>query len=135
MKKGDFAPELIAPCGMNCWICKRYLTYSKGVLMEKGKVIHCSSCLPRNRNCFIKRGCVRLENEINFCLEFKNMPCENLDRFDRRHRKRYNTNIVANQKELRERSQRISKKSKNMFLLNAVKLFLFTMKNNASVGP
>jgi len=104
MQKGKFTPELIAPCGMNCGICKWYLAYSRGVPEKKGKVIHCPSCLPRNKNCFIKRGCKKLRrNEIKFCFECEDMPCENLDRLDRRYRKRYSMSMVENLKELKEK--------------------------------
>ncbi len=32
-----FTAELIAPCGMNCGICKAYLAYSRGVPTRKAK--------------------------------------------------------------------------------------------------
>jgi len=104
MEKAKFTPELIAPCGMNCGICKAYLVYSRGIPKKKGKVIHCPGCLPRRKNCFIKRGCKMLKkNEIEFCFECKDMPCENLDRLDRRYRKRYDMSMVENLKEIRDK--------------------------------
>jgi len=104
MQKEKFTPELIAPCGMNCGICKWYLAYSRGIPKERGKVTHCLGCLPRNKNCFIKRGCKKLaKNEIIFCFECEDMPCENLDRLDRRYRKRYDMSMVENLKELKEK--------------------------------
>ena len=94
--------NLIAPCGMNCGICKWYLSYSRGIPKKKGRVTHCSGCLPRNKNCFLKRGCGKMrKNEIKFCFECGDMPCENLDRLDRRYRTRYNMSMVANLKELK----------------------------------
>jgi len=107
MQKEKFTPELIAPCGMNCGICKGYLAYSRGIPRERGKVSHCSGCLPRNKNCFIKRGCKKLaKNEIKFCFECEDMPCENLDRVDRRYRKRYDMSMVENLKELKEKGMK-----------------------------
>jgi len=104
MQEGKFKPKLIAPCGMNCGICKGYLAYSRGIPKERGKVIHCLGCLPRNKNCFIKRGCKKLaKNEIKFCFECVDMPCENLDRLDRRYRKRYGMSMVENLIELKEK--------------------------------
>jgi hypothetical protein len=103
MEKAKFTPELVAPCGMNCGICKAYLAYSRGISKKKGKVIHCPGCLPRQKNCVIKRGCKMLKkNEIEFCFECKDMPCENLDRLDRRYRKRYDMSMVENLKEIRD---------------------------------
>jgi len=107
MQQRKFTPELIAHCGMNCGICKAYLAYSRGIPKEKGKVIHCPGCLPRNKNCFIKRGCKKLsKNEIKFCFECEDMPCENLDRLDRRYRKRYGMSMVENLQELKEKGMK-----------------------------
>jgi hypothetical protein len=104
MQKGKFSPELIAPCGMNCGICKNYLAYSRGIPEKKGKVSHCPGCLPRNKNCYVKRGCRKLRrNEIKFCYECDDMPCENLDRLDRRYRSRYGMSMVENLREIREK--------------------------------
>ena len=107
MQKGKITTELITPCGMNCGICKRYLAYSRGIPEEKGKVIHCLGCLPQNRNCFIKRGCKKLrQDDIKYCYECEDMPCENLDRIDRRYRKRYNMSMVENLRELKEKGMK-----------------------------
>jgi hypothetical protein len=104
MHRGEFAPELIAPCGMNCGICKWFLAYSSGIPKERGKISHCSGCLPRNKNCFIKRGCRKLrKKEINSCYECDKMPCENLGRLDRRYRQRYDMSMVENLRELKEK--------------------------------
>ena len=104
MHQGNFTPELITPCGMNCGICKSYLAYSRGIPKKRGKVSHCPGCLPRNKNCFIKRDCSKLrENEIEFCFECEEMPCESLDRLDRRYKKRYNMSMVENLKALKEK--------------------------------
>ncbi|MBM4400734.1 MAG: DUF3795 domain-containing protein, partial [Crenarchaeota archaeon] len=90
MHHGEFTSILITPCGMNCGICKAYLAYSRGVPEQRGKVTHCAGCRPRNKSCFIKRGCKKLvKNEVKFCFECESMPCENLDRLDRRYRKHY----------------------------------------------
>ncbi len=43
------------------------------------------------------------KNEIEFCFECKDMPCENLDRLDRRYRKRYDMSMVENLKEIRDK--------------------------------
>jgi hypothetical protein len=103
MQNSKFRPELVAPCGMNCGVCKAYLAYSRGVLRKRGSVTHCSGCLPRNKNCFIKRGCTKLsKNKVRFCFECENMPCSNLDRLDRRYRERYGMSMVGNLRELEE---------------------------------
>jgi hypothetical protein len=104
MQQPKFAPELIAPCGMNCGVCKAYLAYSRGVPKKRGSITHCSGCLPRNKNCFIKRGCKKLtKNTVRFCFECENMPCSNLDRVDRRYRTRYSASLVGNLREIEEK--------------------------------
>ena len=107
MQPAKFTPDLIAPCGMNCGICNAYLAYSRGIPAKRGKVTHCSGCLPRNKNCFIKRGCQKLaKNKVKFCFECNDMPCANLDRLDRRYRTRYNKSMVENLKELKEKGMK-----------------------------
>jgi len=104
MNRKEFTSVLIAPCGMNCGICKAYLAYSRGVPKQRGKVTHCAGCLPRNKNCFVKRGCRKLrKKEVNSCYECNDMPCQNLDRLDRRYRQRYNMSMIENLKEIKEK--------------------------------
>ena len=104
MEPAKFTPELIAPCGMNCGVCKSYLAYSRGVLKEKGKVSHCNSCRPRAKNCYIKRGCKKLRtNHVQSCYECTDMPCKNLEHLETRYQERYATSLVGNLMELKEK--------------------------------
>ena len=104
MERGHFKAELIAPCGMNCGVCKRYLAFSHGVPAERGKVIHCIGCRPRGKSCFIKSGCSKLrKKQVEFCYECADMPCKNLDRLERRYRERYATSLVGNLGELKKK--------------------------------
>jgi len=108
MSKGRSAVDFIAPCGMNCGICKSYLAFSRGIPAERGKVTHCSGCLPRNRNCYIKRGCKKLlKNEIKFCFECETIPCKNLDWLDQRYRERHSMSMIENLQELKERHEKV----------------------------
>lgn len=98
-----FTPDLIAPCGMNCGICKAYLAYSRGVPYEKGKVIHCSGCRVRNKNCaFVKKRCEKYQKkQVQSCIECDIMPCERLAHLDEKYRERYGMSMVANLKEIK----------------------------------
>jgi hypothetical protein len=97
-----FTPELIAPCGMNCGICRAYNAYTHGVPTKRGKVSHCKGCLPRGKNCYIKRGCKKLsKHELQSCSECAAMPCEKLAHLDQRYRLRYGMSMVENLKELK----------------------------------
>lgn len=100
-----FTPVLVAPCGMNCGICKAYLAYSRGVPKKKGQVTHCSGCRVRDKNCaFIKRACPhKVGKQLKFCYECPDMPCEHLRRLDERYRVRYGMSMIENQKMIRDK--------------------------------
>ncbi|MCW4028780.1 MAG: DUF3795 domain-containing protein [Candidatus Bathyarchaeota archaeon] len=100
-----FSPELIAPCGMNCGVCKAYLAYSRGVPTQKGKVSHCSGCRVRDKNCaFIKRDFPKkVGKQLNSCLECSEMPCQRLSHLDQHYQARYGMSMVSNLKEIKEK--------------------------------
>ncbi|MCW4023597.1 MAG: DUF3795 domain-containing protein [Candidatus Bathyarchaeota archaeon] len=99
-----FTADLIAPCGMNCGICKAYLAYSRGVPRKKGQVTHCTGCIARDKNCaFIKRDCEKIrKKQIRFCHECPDMPCMRLAKIDELYRTRYGMSMVENQKFIKE---------------------------------
>ncbi len=104
MSQTQFLPNLIAPCGMNCGICKAYLAYTHGVPRQRGKVTYCAGCRPRQKNCYIKRNCKTKKlthHEIQFCYECNVMPCEKLLHLDNRYRQRYGMSMVENLKMLK----------------------------------
>lgn len=101
MREGEFLPELIAPCGMNCGICVAFFGYTlKG---EKRKH-HCSGCRSRNSNslsrarcAFIKEQCDKLAAEqIEYCFECADFPCANLKTLDTRYRNKYGMSMIEN---------------------------------------
>jgi hypothetical protein len=98
-------PELIAPCGMNCGICKAYLAFSRGVPYKKGEVSHCPSCLIRNKNCaFIRKHCEKLrKKQIRSCHECADMPCKELAKLDEYYRARYSFSMIENLKNIRKK--------------------------------
>jgi hypothetical protein len=98
-------PELIAPCGMDCGICKAHLAYSRGVPYKKGEVSHCTGCLVRNKNCaFIKRDCKKVrKKQIRFCYQCQDMPCKELIKLDALYRARYGMSMVENQNMIKEK--------------------------------
>jgi len=96
--------DLVAPCGMNCAICKAYIALTHDVPRARGKVTYCAGCKPRAKNCYIKRNCKKLtHNEIQFCFECNDMPCKNLSHLDKRYRERYAMSMVENQKTLKNK--------------------------------
>ncbi len=96
-------PELVAPCGMDCNVCKWYLAYSRNVPKKKGVVSHCSGCRPRQKNCFVKRGCSLLrKGEVRFCYECTDLPCTSIARLEARYTARYATSLVGNSRMIKE---------------------------------
>ena len=102
MDKG-LTEELIAPCGLNCGVCRYYLATIRG--LYKSKKAGCTGCLPSNRACsIIKEGCYLLkENKIRFCFECGDFPCAKFDRLNRRYSTKYNTNLVNNLMEIKSK--------------------------------
>ncbi len=97
MSKELFSPELVAPCGMNCGICRGYIAYMHGVPRVRGKISYCAGCQPRAKNCYIKRDCKKLtHHEVKYCSECETMPCEKLSHLDKRYRERYGMSMVEN---------------------------------------
>jgi hypothetical protein len=104
MEPESFKPELVAPCGMNCGLCKSYLAQIHGVPKKRGKVSHCAGCVPRGKNCYIKRGCKKLsKHEIESCSECADLPCKSVAHLEKRYVEKYGTSLVGNLKELKEK--------------------------------
>ena len=102
MISSKFVPDLIAPCGMNCGICRAYNAYTHGVPTKRGKVTHCVGCRPLAKNCYIKRACLKLrKKQIQSCSECDTMPCEKLSHLDKRYREHYDMSMVENLKTIK----------------------------------
>jgi hypothetical protein len=97
VQQDKFTAELIAPCGMNCGICIAFFGYT---LNGKKRKHTCKSCRLRNTQCaFIKKQCVKLAaNQIEYCFECTDFPCENLTTLDKRHRTKYGMSMIENLK-------------------------------------
>lgn len=85
--KSPFGASLIAPCGMNCAICKAYLR-------EKNR---CGGCYAPDRQC--RRNCLIFTCEHvkgryhHTCAEF---PCRRLSQLDKRYRTKYHMSMLEN---------------------------------------
>ena len=99
MSSDKFPAELIAPCGMNCGLCRGYLAYTHDVPRVRGKVTYCAGCRPRAKLCYVIRACPKLrKNLIQSCSECDSIPCEKLAHLDKRYRERYGMSMVENVK-------------------------------------
>jgi hypothetical protein len=88
--------ELIAPCGMNCAICSRYLSY-----VNELKRSQCVGCRPRNKKCeYLFQKCTGLnknsKGDAPFCFECEQYPCKQINRMDDRYRNNYKMSMKDN---------------------------------------
>jgi hypothetical protein len=99
MKKTKPGPEdLIAPCGMNCAICSRYLTYVNNLGRSK-----CTGCRPGNKKCsYLFEKCSGMNADLEgnetarFCFDCDQYPCKEIDRMDDRYRSKYHMSVKDN---------------------------------------
>ncbi len=89
--------ELIAPCGMNCSVCSRYLAHKHDVKRKGVSIPYCVGCRPRDKKCAFQKRCNLLRNnKVRFCYECSNFPCSNLERIEARYQKHYHTSVIEN---------------------------------------
>jgi hypothetical protein len=86
--------NLIAPCGMNCGICKGYHR-------EKRK---CSGCRQMSKNkpeycrkCIIMHCEILKKNKMDFCSDkCEKYPCNRLKNLDKRYKNKYHMSMLEN---------------------------------------
>lgn len=95
----DMEPMLMAPCGISCGLCMRFLR-SKDVCQgcragDDGKAKSCVLCAIRN--------CERLAStESGFCFDCEKFPCARLKRLDARYRAKYRSSPIENLEAIRD---------------------------------
>jgi len=85
--------ELIAPCGMNCGVCHRYLKENDPCPGCRGddalKLVSCTHCVIKN--------CGYLAaSKSGFCFECPSYPCRRLKALDKRYRTKYGMSMMEN---------------------------------------
>ncbi len=117
-KTNTISEELIAPCGMNCGICSRYLAYVNNL-----KRSQCSGCRPENKKCsYLFKKCSGINHELKgnanatFCFECEQYPCRQINRMDDRYRKNYKMSVKDN-------LENISKKGIDKFIKEQYKKY------------
>ena len=95
------APELVAPCGMNCALCAGYLALKNNVKTKGIRMPTCAGCRPRGKQCaYLKKqtaSCSKLMNEReSFCFDCAEFPCPRLKTIDARYRSRYHLSFIEN---------------------------------------
>jgi hypothetical protein len=85
-----FDETLVAPCGMNCGVCRAYLR-------PKHPCRGCADAeqnLPKSRENCRMRLCT--ERTGRFCYDCAGFPCDRLKHLDRRYRTRYGMSEIEN---------------------------------------
>jgi len=95
---------LIAPCGMNCNLCKAYLR-------EKNKCPGCNFQEKPNSDyfekCTIKNCNIIKEKNWKFCSpKCEKFPCTRLKNLDKRYRIKYNMSMIDNLNEINNKGIR-----------------------------
>jgi hypothetical protein len=96
MNQTELDYELIAPCGMNCGICKAHL--------RQNNPCHGCNYAEQNRPKTRERCRLRLCNKRKgkFCYSCAEFPCDRLRRLDNRYQTRYGISEIRNLKYLRD---------------------------------
>lgn len=96
MAEPDLSGTLIAPCGMNCGICRAYLR-------ERNPCHGCREAeqnIPKSRVSCRMRLCGKRTGR--FCHDCAEFPCDRLRHLDRRYRTRYGMSEIENLEYIRD---------------------------------
>jgi hypothetical protein len=86
-------PRIIAPCGLDCALCRFYLRDRRPCPGCRGSNINKSNACV---NCPIK-NCAQLSTGGHkYCFTCAEFPCAHLRHLDHRYRKRYGVSVLAN---------------------------------------
>ena len=92
-KSKPIPSSLIAPCGMNCRLCRAYIR-------EKNACQGCrddGQLKPKTRTyCRIKQCEVLKAADLRYCFACGKYPCDRLNRLDTRYRTKYGMSMIDN---------------------------------------
>jgi hypothetical protein len=98
-KKYAIPTTLIAPCGMNCRLCRAYIRDKKACPGCRGddslKSKACVSC--KIKNCEnIATG------KVKYCSSCDSFPCKSLNHLDKRYRTKYGMSMIDNLENIKQ---------------------------------
>ena len=101
-EKKPISIELIAPCGMNCAVCSKYLAYLNNLDRPQ-----CSGCRVRNTSCtYLLEKCAGISKgptrDAAFCFDCEQYPCQGIERIDKRYRENYGMSVMLNLERIQE---------------------------------
>ena len=91
--------RLIAPCGMNCRLCRAYIRDGNTCPGCRGddrlKAQYCVTCKIKN--------CAKFANgKVKYCSGCDSFPCAKLKRLDKRYRTKYGMSMVDNLEDIKK---------------------------------
>ena len=97
--KDHHEKEMIAPCGLNCSVCRAYLRQSN----------HCSGCRAADEDRLDTRWVCKIRNcetfstdNTFFCFKCDQYPCIAVNHLDKRYRASYGVSVIENLATIRE---------------------------------
>lgn len=92
-------PLLIAPCGINCRLCRAYVRSRRACPgCRVDTPVKSDACI----TCKIK-NCEKLVNSnIEYCFDCEEFPCARLAHLDKRYRTKYETSPINNLLSIKE---------------------------------
>lgn len=86
-------PMIVAPCGVNCSLCRAYIREHNACTGCRGDDCNKSNA---SLTCSIK-NCSQLETgNHQFCFSCSKYPCSDLRHLDERYRTKYGVSVIAN---------------------------------------
>jgi len=93
--KNAIRTTLIAPCGMNCRLCRAYIRDKKTCPGCRGDDnLKSKSCVM----CEIKNSDKIVNGKVKYCFHCDSFPCRRLKHLDKRYRTKYGMSMIDNLK-------------------------------------
>ena len=91
--------QLIAPCGLDCRLCRAYLREKNACPGCRGDdSIKSNACV----TCKIK-NCPKIANdEVTFCSECNEFPCSLINNLEKRYTLNYEVSVISNLKHIKK---------------------------------
>lgn len=90
---------LIAPCGMNCRLCRAYIRDKKACPGCRGDdSLKSKSCV----TCRIKNCEKIMKGRVKYCFSCGSFPCARLNHLDKRYRTKYGMSMIDNLENIRK---------------------------------
>lgn len=95
--------QLIAPCGLDCRLCRAYIREKNACPGCRGDdSLKSNACV----TCKIK-NCPKISNgEVTFCSECNEFPCSLTNKLERRYTLNYEVSIIGNLKHIKKHGLR-----------------------------